>query len=486
MPSIFIYFDNKIIQTRQHLCIVIIKQEKMKNKNLYLVVLIISAVFAGCANDVTTDGSGGQEIDFSIGFVENTSAVSYDISTAGSTKITTDDSFRTTFEAGDAIGVFVYRRNADEASSIDVNDLYIDNRKMTYNGSAWQPESPIYYIDDETLLDIYAYFPYKANATAEALSYDAETEVADLLAASAMGAKKTDRQKVSLLFSHLLSMIQISVDRSDAIPYFDEAFSVSFHGVTSGVYNLETMSVSNTGSGSANMLFYGINDAERRNGRIWVPSQYIESGVVFSFFQSGKGNEIFLTTEFASPDTFVQGEAYQYHITLDTYIERDDIYELYEPYPKLGNYVGMVIEIYNGGKSGKVISLVDLEDSQWATENYWVGCSDGWDGISNKMKVQSEKNWQEKFPAFYQCSLRGERWYIPALEEAYPYLATNVRTINHYLLNIDGGQAIDLYRSYFMSTERSQTMVAKIYPNNGATDDMPKSDVGKIRAFYEF
>ena len=448
----------------------------MKRKNLHaLVVLTTFTLFIACSNDIITDGSSIQKINFSIGFAEDIK-----------TRVATDDLFAATFEEGDTIGIFIYKRNIDEEISISNNELYIDNRKMIYNGSTWQLESPIYYADDDVLLDIYAYFPYQASTAANALNYNATEEMTDLLSASVQGVRKANKQIVPLLFNHLLSMISISIDKTDDIPDFDETFNVYFHGITGGEINLETKELSNAGKEIINMIFVEADNAKRRYCRALVPAQLIESGTVFSFSQTSKGKSISQETAFTNPTNLIQGNVSQFHITLDAQTERDVIYNVYDPYPKYGNYVGMVIETYNDGINGKVISLIDLPDSQWATENYWVDAMDVWDGITNKMKVQGQENWQVVFPAFYQCALYGERWYLPAIEEAYPFLYTNVWTLNEHLLKIDGGQAIDLGRSYFTSTERSQTMVAKIYPWNGSTTDMPKWDVGKVRAFYEF
>ena len=450
----------------------------MKKKSIYsyiLIAVILSTLFTMCSDDISSDSYSGQKINFTVGFAENIN-----------TRVATDNSFTTTFENGDAIGIFIYSRNPDEESSIDGNTLYVDNKKMIYNGTDWHLESPIYYIDNNIILDIYAYYPYRANAVANALNYNASTGMTDLLSASALGVKKTDRQTVPLLFDHLLSMVQISVDKTNIIPDFDQTFKVYFHGVLSGDYNLETKSVSNLGTGIIQLPFTGVNDPQNRSCRAWVPAQQIESEVVFSFLQTTINNEISKETIFSNPTNLTQGEVSQFQITLDHQIEKP-IYNVYDPYPKGGDYIGMVIEVYNGGRNGKVISLTDLNDSRWAdTTAFWVDCVDFWQGINNLLKVQRQSNWQRKFPAFNECASYGEGWYIPAIEEAYPFLFHKRYELNQHLFSIPGGQGISFDRSYFMSTEISQTTVYKIYPANGSTVQMPKSDIGKIRAFYEF
>ena len=344
----------------------------------------------------------------------------------------------------------------------------------------------MFYIDDETLLDIYAYYPYQVNTVANAVKYNAGIEIFDMLSASALGIKRADRQTISLMFSHLLSMIHLSIEKTDITPDLDNTFCVYFHGVTSGEYNLETKEINNPVRDTIIMPFIDAYNAKERICRVWVPEQEIKPEVLFSFFQSGKNKEIMQEIELTDPRIFAQGCLYQFHIILDTEKEQNVTYNVYDPFPKYGKPVGMVIETYNDGKNGKIISLIDLKDSPWAIKNYWVDCVDIWDGITNKMKVQGQENWQETFPAFEQCSLYGERWYLPAVDEAYPFLFHDRYNINEHIVKIEGGEPLDFYQSYFTSTEMSQSEVAKIYPNTGNTDKMGKHEHGKIRAFYEF
>ena len=66
--------------------------------------------------------------------------------------------------------------------------------------------------------------------------------------------------------------------------------------------------------------------------------------------------------------------------------------------------------------------------------------------------------------------------------EAYPILKTNVAVLNEYLLQIEGGEAIDLNGSYLTSTE---TTAFVVHPNEGAKE-AEKTTYNKIRAYYEF
>ena len=451
----------------------------MRKDDLFLcvlLVLLLVAFLTMCSKNDMAEVNSSQEINFTVGFADNIK-----------TRVSTDDTFFASFENGDAIGIFIYMRNPGEEISIVNNKLYVDNRKMTYNEGIWRLESPIFYKNDDILLDVYAYYPFRTNAVANAVNYNASIGMIDLLSASVFGIKKTDRQTVPLIFSHLLSMVQISIDKTNTIPDFDETFKVNFHGVISGDYNLETKEINNPETGVIQLPFIDVVNTGSRSCRAWVPAQQIESEVVFSFSQTTINNEISKEMIFSNPTNLTQGELFQFQITLDMKTEQTPVYNVYDPYPKDGDYIGMVIEVYNDGINGKVISLIDLPDSMWAdTIAFWVDCVDKWEGINNLLKVQNQRDWQRKFPAFNECALYGEGWYIPAIEEAYPFLFHKKDVINQHLLNIPGGQALSLNRSYFMSTEISQRTVYKIYPGNGSTDQMPKSDIGKIRAFYEF
>ena len=432
-------------------------------------------LFTACGKEMITGGDAiGQEIIFSIGF-ENVIK----------TKVSTDDSFKTTFEEGDEIGIFVYLRNEGQEVSIEEDEIYVDNRKIFYDGNSWIFESPIYYTNDGTLLDIYAYYPYENGAKAEALVYNASVSPADLLAASTLGIEKISARAVPLLFKHLLSMVHLSIDKTDRIPNLDDTFNAYFCGVVGGEYNLATSEIIDPVKGVARMIVEAAGVQERVY-RTLVPAQEIIGETIFSFYQTSMGNEFSMNQEATELVALLQGHASRFHVTLKSSKEKDPVYEVYDPYPKYGTPVGMVLETYNNGKNGLVISLQDAGTEAWSIENVWVGCADIYDGISNTMKVQALTDWEVNYPAFKMCTSLGEGWYLPSIEEAYPFIRTKVDEVNLKLAAISGSTPIDTWANYFTSTETAWNTVRKIYVQNGDSNPIYKTNHNKIRAFYQF
>ena len=444
-----------------------------------MLLVPIIALFVACSDDMVAKPyhpSQQEMLSFSVAFAESTKH-----------RGITSAWLKTFFSKNDTLGIFVYKRNAEEESSISNNDLYVNNMKMVYNGSSWQLESPIFYIDDETVFDVYAYYPYQEGATADSLAYCADTGMVDLLVSSVLSIMRTENKKVHLLFSHLLSMVHVLIDKTEITPDFDETFVAYFHGVVGGAYNLETRELGNPLSREAQMLLIETDDDTRtRSYQILVPAQQLVLAVVFSFFQTTISKEISQAKITVEPIDLVQGQISLFNTTINPIVEKDVTYSLYDPFPIYGTPVGMVIEVSADGKSGKIISLKDLETVQWATSDFWVGSSDSWDGQSNKIKMQMVSDWETTFPALQQCLTLGESWYLPSIEEAYPYLRTMVDQLNAELAKIEGGEPIDTYGTYATSTEVSQTQVRKVYVQTGDSRASPKSSPYKIRAFYEF
>ena len=446
---------------------------KRSTINTLLISLATLLITACSDEDIVTNGGTNQEISFLIGFSDETNI-----------RVTTDERFKTTFEQGDEIGIFVYKRNKGQNSSIENNQLYVDNRKMTYDGSSWQLESPIYYSDDGTLLDIYAYYPYQEGAMATALKYDAHTEMVDLLSASALGIKK-EAKTTPLIFSHLLSLLHISIDKTEKIPDFDEFLRVYFNGVVSGEYNLSTNEINNPEKGAVEMILAGPADPYQRTYRAWVPAQKITSGIIFSFIQTDLGNEFSQCKEVNKQINLTQGRIYKSHITLDQEFEKGVIYELYDPYPKYGIPIGLVVKVSNEGRSGTIISLINQGPIEWSNITETTRCTDTNDGISNKMKLQNIPNWITNYPAFWACTLLGERWYLPAAIEARDILCRDIENINYHLRKMEVQEIIP-NMSYFTSTEDSEKNAYKVYTGNADIVSVPKTDPFRIRALYDF
>lgn len=60
------------------------------------------------------------------------------------------------FEQGDKVGIFV----VNEPNTLNASGNHADNIGFAYAGSAWNPDTPIYWLDRTTKADFYCYYPY--------------------------------------------------------------------------------------------------------------------------------------------------------------------------------------------------------------------------------------------------------------------------------------------------------------------------------------
>lgn len=172
----------------------------------------------------------------------------------------------TTFEVGDAMGVFVVEYDGDMPSSLQVSGNYANNVKSTFDGTAWNNSSPIYWSDGK--FDVYAYYPFdkpksvdeyvfnvsldqSVEATSETLS---GYEASDLLWAKATGVSRMDY--VPLNFKHCLSKLVINFvkgdDYSGDLP--EEAVVRVHSTIPSAIVDLATGVVTKNGYDSAKTI----------------------------------------------------------------------------------------------------------------------------------------------------------------------------------------------------------------------------------------
>ena len=100
--------------------------------------LLLALCLISCSDEMEiTNKWDSNSINFSI-----------DVSNNNRTRVSTDSNFKTTFEEGDIIGIFIYCRNEGEESSIDENELYISNIKLIYKNGSWELERPFPHLCD--------------------------------------------------------------------------------------------------------------------------------------------------------------------------------------------------------------------------------------------------------------------------------------------------------------------------------------------------
>lgn len=182
---------------------------------LSCMALAMTAITTGC----TQNEELGTSAPSSDGDVLNVVATANDFVSSDPTSRVSETNYTTTFEEGDAIGVFVVRDG----------EAVVSNMKMTLDadGTTWAGENgaQLYYYKGA---DYIAYSPYteglSVTSEAEIVNYFtknlesttgqstlAEYQKADLMTASVAAANVTRGQNIIFNFAHQMSMIEIKV-----------------------------------------------------------------------------------------------------------------------------------------------------------------------------------------------------------------------------------------------------------------------------------
>ncbi len=203
------------------------------NKRLNLLLLLSGLVFlvTGCNQEdfngdtsVTTENG---DIRFEIGFTPTT-------------RVATGADFESSWEAGDAIGIFALDANTDE--------LFFSNEKLVYDGSEWTGEE--LYWRGKTL-KFYAYYPYDETATnPKAIKFYVKSDqnsttgedankrsgysLSDLMTATDVSGKSAG-ETVALSFRHEFALVQVEVSPAGIESELSEYVTLSLKGVWPGV-----------------------------------------------------------------------------------------------------------------------------------------------------------------------------------------------------------------------------------------------------------
>jgi hypothetical protein len=188
---------------------------KTNSWKITFMALAMATAMTGCNqnNELGTPAPSSEED------VLNVVATANDFVSSDATSRISETDYTTTFEEGDAIGVFVVRDG----------EALISNMKMTLgaDGTTWAGENgaKLYYYKDA---DYIAYSPYtdglSATSETEIVNYFttklegttgqstlADYQAADLMTASVAAAEVTRGQNINFKFAHQMSMIEIKV-----------------------------------------------------------------------------------------------------------------------------------------------------------------------------------------------------------------------------------------------------------------------------------
>ena len=98
---------------------------------------------------------------------------------------------------------------------------------------------------------------------------------------------------------------------------------------------------------------------------------------------------------------------------------RDGVYQIGDYY-KVNGKEGVVFEVWDGGRHGKIVSL-DEASLQWCTlmqykKGIELGLTNRSDGKVNTDNVMQRSD-SVQYPAFFWCRKKGAEWYLPAVDE---------------------------------------------------------------------
>ena len=157
---------------------------------------------------------------------------------------------------------------------------------------------------------------------------------------------------------------------------------------------------------------------------------------------------------------------------------------------------GVVFDVWDEGRSGKIISLVQSRTPlQWASDDFersrFCGTTNRFDGTKNMRSIEGVVDWQKKYPAFKWCTDLGEGWYLPAIEE-WRLLMNNQATrvaVNYTLASYNAAllRADCCYWSSTENNKESRYMLKSGYNSAGEISGYSSKDNQRyIRAVATF
>ena len=144
-------------------------------KKLLLLAALPALMLASCSKEEMTGdrgnvpGANGNGIRFHVAFAAHDGGAGDTPQTRVATSA--DERFAGSWEDGDEIGIFAVAHGTElaaPAATPTAPGNYIHNAKLTYSsagGGKWTAAEPLYWPQDGTALDFYAYHPYDPGAT---------------------------------------------------------------------------------------------------------------------------------------------------------------------------------------------------------------------------------------------------------------------------------------------------------------------------------
>ena len=172
----------------------------MKTHNIFIVASALALMFSSCQQSDMISDDANKPMLFSI------------VTPGGHTRVADG-----AFEAQDKVGVYVTDYiNDSTPAPLQISGNRANNETMTFDGSAWAAERPIYWGEGKS--DVYAYYPYlevedinkQPFSVATDQSEEGAYEASDFLWAKTEGVAKSDGA-VSLQMKHSMSRLVVKI-----------------------------------------------------------------------------------------------------------------------------------------------------------------------------------------------------------------------------------------------------------------------------------
>lgn len=156
------------------------------------------------------------------------------------------------YENGDNVGIYTVNEINGTSGTLANSGNHLNNIRFTFDGGVWNPDSPVFWKDQNTAADFYCYYPYTqsiSNVTAIPFTVKADQSSLENYKASELPWGKTlgaipSEEPVQITTKHAMSNIIIFVKPGKGYTeqtLAAETISVDITGVkTSAKLNLAT------------------------------------------------------------------------------------------------------------------------------------------------------------------------------------------------------------------------------------------------------
>ena len=153
---------------------------------------------------------------------------------------------------------------------------------------------------------------------------------------------------------------------------------------------------------------------------------------------------------------------------------------------RINGVEGVVFEVTDGGKHGKVISARESEELNWVSndsDSQLIDANNEHNGAYNMAVVKQIPGWRNKYPAFRWCADLGEGWYLPAKAEW--SAIHSVKEAVDKALESRGAASVRI-AWYWSSTEYSRFLAWIVMGSDGFATASDKSNSRYVRAVSAF